>query len=104
MRMTHSNNLTIKNDFPQEFPLIWDRYLKESVGLWKNQVSYWMKASKLIKTPIHFFRYEDLLSEPEETLKGIFRFSLKLDKVEGTYAEKRIQEVIAMGEKGNEVY
>ena len=91
MRMTNTNQITMKNNFPEEFPNEWDTYLRESAGLWKNQVSYWMKASKQMKTPIYFFRYEDLLSNPEATLKDIFRFSLKIEKIEGTYVEKRIQ-------------
>lgn len=34
--------------------------------------------------PIHFFRYEDLVMEPEKTLSDIFCFILGVESIEET--------------------
>lgn len=49
--------------------------------------------------PKHFVRYEDMLTKPIETLKGVFEFILKTDNITGTLIEQRIEEFIQTGKK-----
>ena len=45
---------------------------------------------KTKEIPIFFFRFEDLLVNPEIVLKDMFRFILAKKDIDGTIAEKRI--------------
>ena len=37
--------------------------------------------------PIYFFRFEDLLIKPEQTLKDMFKFILAEENIDGTIIE-----------------
>ena len=54
--------------------------------------------------PIYFFRFEDILANPEHELRELFKFILGIDELEGTVIEKRIEDVMAMGSKKNQTY
>lgn len=49
------------------------------------------------KAPMHFIRYEDLRTKPEETLDGIFCFLLGVPSIEGLNIQRRIREVVGLG-------
>ena len=49
-------------------------------------------------------RYEDLVLAKKDTLMGLFGFLLGVEDLTGTNCERRIDEVVAMGNKGNSVY
>lgn len=49
------------------------------------------------KVPTLFVRYEDLVTNPVETLSDIFRFFLNVPSIEGTVIEKRIIDISAKG-------
>ena len=44
-----------------------------------------------------FFRFEDLLMNPEPVLKDMFRFILAEENLENTIIEKRIKDVVGNG-------
>ena len=44
-------------------------------------------------------RYEDLVCEPKRTMMGLMSFLLEEPDLQGTNAERRIEEVVAMGSK-----
>lgn len=50
--------------------------------MWKDFHDFWLNA----KIPVHIIRYEDIVSSPEPTLKGLLEFILN-DKIEGTKIE-----------------
>ena len=54
--------------------------------------------------PVHFVRYEDLVSRPKETLSELFCFLLEVESVEGTVIEKRIEDLGTQGNAKNTVY
>jgi hypothetical protein len=57
-----------------------------------------MEKVKLGRTPIFFFRFEDLLLQPEPVLKDMFKFILGAENgLEDTIIEKRIQDIINNG-------
>lgn len=60
--------------------------------------------SETTDKPIYFFRFEDIMANPEEELTKLFRFILGMDSLEGTVIEQRIKEVIRMGSKKTQSY
>ena len=53
---------------------------------------------------MYFFRFEDILANPEGELRELFKFILGMDSLDGTVIEQRIKDVLAMGAKKNSVY
>lgn len=51
---------------------------------------YWMKIAETTDKPVYWFRFEDILSQPEEELRNLFKFILGIEEIEGTVAEQRI--------------
>jgi hypothetical protein len=56
-----------------------------------------MEKVKTSAIPIYFFRFEDLLLQPEQTLKEMFRFILAKKNLDGKVIEHRIKDVISTG-------
>lgn len=56
------------------------------------------------KVPVHFVRFEELMRNPKGTLLGLFQFLLDKKDLENTVVERRIDEVIKMGQQVTEVY
>lgn len=54
--------------------------------------------------PLYIVRYEDLVLEPKDTLMGLFAFLLGVRDLSGTNAERRIDQVLAMGRKATITY
>ena len=54
--------------------------------------------------PLYIVRYEDLVMSPKETVMGLFAFLLDVDDLTGTNAERRIDQVVAMGKKATISY
>ena len=57
-----------------------------------------MKDAKFRDVPILFIRFEDLVMDPEPELYNMMRFLLGKKDLTGTNAERRIKEVLAMGQ------
>ena len=68
---------------------------------WFDQI---INDAKTCGVPMLFVRFEDLVLDPEPELRNIMKFLLDLPDLEGTNAERRIQEVIAMGHKATKTY
>ena len=49
------------------------------------------------RNPLYIVRYEDLILEPKETLMGMFAFIFGEKDLIGTNAERRIDQVVALG-------
>ena len=56
------------------------------------------------KSTIFFTRFEDLLSQPEKELTGLFKYLLDLEDLSGTNIERRIKLAISMGAKASTLY
>lgn len=54
--------------------------------------------------PVYFFRFEDILTNPEAELRNLFKFILGVESIDGTVVEQRIKDVMAMGAKKNQTY
>ena len=67
--------------------------MRQEVRLWEAFNKYWIEKSKEI--PVLFFRFEDLIGKPQETMGKILSFLLKVDNIKGTIIEKRINDYYA---------
>ena len=56
-----------------------------------------MERVKTSAIPIFFFRFEDLLQQPERPLKDMFRFILAEKNIDGKMIDQRIKDVISGG-------
>ena len=54
--------------------------------------------------PIVFVKFEELRSNPRESLLDIFKLLLNKTTLEGTFAEKRIDDVLGLGHDATAVY
>jgi hypothetical protein len=79
---------------------IWKFFFKAAIDAWVDWHNYWIKAWKA-GTPVHFFRFEDILAHPLQHLRDVMGFVLGMrdPEINGTILERRIDEVIAMGSK-----
>ena len=70
--------------------------LRQEVSAWKDFHTYWINhASDPRKVPVFFFRYEDITTDPVSTLIELFKYLLEVPSLEGTWLEKRINQVTA---------
>ena len=44
--------------------------------------------------PVYFFRFEDILNNPEHELRELFKFILGVENIDGTVIERRIIDVM----------
>lgn len=56
-----------------------------------------MDKVKTSSIPIYFFRFEDLLIQPQNILMDMFRFILAEKDLDGKMIEQRIKDVISKG-------
>ena len=75
----------------------WESWFDSEVRMWVRWHEYWLERAKESKIPIYFFRFEDLLIQPEGVLKNMFKFILAKDNLDGTVIEQRIRDVISKG-------
>ena len=54
--------------------------------LWKQQTEY----------PLYLMRYEDIMNDPEPTLKGALEFMLNVEDITGTRLHKFLQTVVGL--------
>jgi hypothetical protein len=94
LRLTYTHTLSSKNNIAQEFPEFWDEYLKQTMSLYNNFLDYWTKFADSRQLPVYFFRYEDLISNPEQILREVLEFMLGVESIEGMYIEQRLRKTL----------
>jgi hypothetical protein len=67
--------------------------------LWNDYNAYWHEVANQGKIPVFFFRFEDLLHDPQTVLNSALAFMLGVPTLEGTYLEKRISDTLAKGKE-----
>jgi hypothetical protein len=63
-----------------------------------------MHDAAVRKVPIVWFRFEDMIMNPEPQLYDMMRLMIGQNDLEGTNAELRIQEVLALGKGATQTY
>ena len=81
------------NDFPNEFPEDWDWFVKEHIKVYDKFYEFWVEQSKK-GHPIHFIRFEDILTHQKDVVMGAMEFSLCQENLKGKYMEKRLDDVL----------
>ncbi|MFS8160580.1 MAG: sulfotransferase domain-containing protein [Candidatus Roizmanbacteria bacterium] len=95
MAVTLTHSRSVSNDFPVEFAAEWQWLVKAQAVLWNQFFQYWIELAKSKKIPVHIIRFEDLLTKKREIITGTFEFLLGVEKTEGLYIGKRIDDVLA---------
>ena len=90
----------------EEFcPEWWDGFVRQQTVTMKRYFDLLLRhCTKEGKNPIYICRYEDLVTQKKEELMGIFSFLLDVETLEGTNAERRIDQVIEMGAAASQTY
>jgi hypothetical protein len=98
MVCTGSHNKSISdNDFKQ-FPQLWSEFIQQDITVWKDFHDFWLNA----KIPVHIVRYEDVVNNPEPTLRELLKFILNQDDLSGTKVEQYLQ--MAVKETSPQIY
>ena len=100
---TFNHSAILKTQIHEEFPEFWDDFVRDKIWF-KEQWFRYLEEHVVTEIPVHFLRFEDLVSNPKETLTDLFKFMLGVESLEGTVAEDRINAIAAKGNEGNQVY
>lgn len=92
---SHSTKCPAK--YEEVYPEHFDWFMKDTCQHIKNWMASMMEEAKFRRRPILFLRYEDLVANPEPELQNLMRFLLGKKDLSGTNAERRINEVLAIG-------
>lgn len=93
----------LNQDMQKDIPAVWQEFVRTFTQKFKDYHSM-LILDVMEHVPVHFIRYEDLLTKPQETLEGMFAFIMNQKSVEGLNIQKRIKAVIEMGHKATEAY
>jgi len=101
--MTHTN--TIKGDFlGEDLKKYWQIWVLDECRAYRKWHDHWLKIAYEGKIPVYFFRFEDVIRNKQHELNELMRFILGMETIEGTVIEKRIQDVMGMSAKAQQVY
>ena len=93
---THSKTI-IECITEPNIAVYWDYFFECEIRTWLKWHDYWLEKAQSSAVPIYFFRFEDLLLQPEYTLKQMFKFLLGTENIDGTVIDERIKETIKSG-------
>ena len=98
MVSTGSHSWSISDDDFAKFPQIWSEFVQQDVGVWRDFHEFWLNA----KIPRYIVRYEDLVTNPEPTLRGLLAFIMNVPTIEGLLVEKYLK--MAVSEASPQIY
>lgn len=96
---TGCHNLKAPFEFDKEYPNWWQQWIVKMVGEMKQWYGTVIKHARKRDVPTIFVRYEDLCMNSKPELEILMKFFTGLPDLRGTNAERRIEEVLALGEK-----
>ena len=91
-------------NYEELYPNYFDWWVKDCCTHVNNWMLTLMNDAKFRNVPTLFLRFEDLVMNPEKELTNMMRFLLGRNDLAGTNAERRIKEVIAMGDTATQTY
>ena len=106
LHLVAMNNHAVKSPFNYEelYPNYFDWWIKDCITHVNNWMMTMMKDAKFRNVPMIFIRFEDLVMNPEPELKAMMSFLLGKRDLTGTNAERRLSEVLSMGQKATQTY
>lgn len=87
MVCTGSHNRSIIDSDFQKFPNLWSEFIQQDITVWKDFHDFWLNA----KIPVHIIRYEDIVANPEPTLKSLLEFILNVKDISGTKVDNYLK-------------
>jgi len=99
---TMSHNKDVNEDITQFEE--WKLHIKQEVNIWRKWHDYWVEKARKKEVPVFFFRFEDLIRDPQTVLNDIFAFTLGTPDIKGTNIERRILDTLKTGAEGNTLY
>ena len=70
MLCSGSHNLSIADGDFVKFNREWSEFIEEEITVWRDFINFWLGCG----IPTHIIRYEDILSNPNETLDELMKF------------------------------
>lgn len=98
---TQTHNKSVIDDDYQKFADDWEKLVKNEITCWRDFHKLWIDLSA--QHPVLFFRYEDMIADPESVLSEVYRFvlDLKQEDLEGTILNAAIRKIGEDKKEGN---
>jgi len=96
MVMTMSHALVPKEKLHEDFPEFWADWVRYQTDKMARFHEHIMNVTSQ-QIPTFVIRYEDLRTDPVETLKELFEFLFEEPDLSGTVCEARIKEIASRG-------
>lgn len=94
--VSHGNKTEF--EFDRDYPEWWDWFVKRQSDQQRRFFETLIRhCTTEDRQPIYIVRYEDLVTDPKETLMGLMSYLLEVPDLTGTNTERRIDEVVAKG-------
>ena len=101
MNATMVHTSVVEGDYLGELKEEYEAVIKKYVSFYKKVHDMYIKYSVEQNAFVYYLRYEDLLETPKETFQELMTFILGVDSIEGTNAQRRIDEVFTSGDIKN---
>jgi len=101
---TANHSTKIPFDVPTTYPNYWQWWVRDCMKHMKDHYQTYLDDARFRRAPILFVRFEDLVVNPEPELMKIMSFLLNEKDLEGSNAQRRVREVIAMGRSATVTY
>ena len=92
-------------DFSVDYPEWWTNFVKRQAFLMQKFFEILIRhCTQENRQPLYIVRYEDLVSQPKDTLMGLMSFLLEQKDLTGTNIERRIEQVLSKGKGAATTY
>ena len=92
-------------DYSTEYPEWWDWFLRKTTPTLQRYFEILIRdCIREKKSPLYIVRYEDLVSDPKQTLMGLMSYLLEVEDLSGTNVERRIDHVVSQGKAAATTY
>ena len=99
MLCSGSHDLSIEDSDFEKFSFNWNQFIEEEITVWRDFYDFWIKSG----VPTHLVRYEDILKQPENTMKDLMKFIFIQEDIEETVLSQCIK-LVTNEKKAPEVY
>jgi len=92
-------------DFSVDYPEWWAWFIRKQVKNMKKFFEILIRHCNQDKrNPLYIVRYEDLVTDPKDTLMGLMSFLLEKQGLAGSNVERRIEQVLQQGSAAAQTY
>ena len=92
-------------DFLVDYPEWWNWFVKRQAFMMQKYFEILIRQGTTeAKNPMYIVRYEDIVTNPKETLMGLMSFLLEVKDLTGTNMERRIDQLVSKGKAAVTTY